>query len=166
MPVEVKVKMNVDNMTDFMFYHIYSGSPGRVAVGLGALNVGFAVAFFMRKDYPMMGLFLVFAALILGAFPLYIRRRVEKQMEKSDDLVLEVCYKFDEEGIETITSYDSGKAEWDVFQKAVLTRKNLIIYDGEKRAVILPVDQIGEKKEEILALIRKFMPPSAVKIRT
>ena len=52
-----------------------------------------------------------------------------------------------------------------MFKKAASTKKNLIIYDGQKRAVILPVHQMGEQKEAVVELIRKQMPPSAVKIR-
>ena len=52
-----------------------------------------------------------------------------------------------------------------MYKKAAATKKNIIIYDAEKRAVILPVDQIEEEKDAILELIRKHMPESAVKIR-
>lgn len=165
MPVEVKVKMDVESMTDFMLYHIYSGPPGMMTIGLGALNVGCFLAFLMRGDYPMMLLFLLFAVLIIGVFPWFIRWKVAKQMEHSKRLAVEVVYKFDEEGIETTTSYDSGKAPWDMFKKAAATKKNIIIYDASKRAVILPVHQIEKEKEEIAALIRKHMPASAVKIQ-
>ena len=113
----------------------------------------------------MMLLFIVFAVLLLGVFPVFIRKKVAKQMENSERLGVEVDYKFDEEGIETTTSYDSGKAPWDMFKKAASTKKNLIIYDGQKRAVILPAHQMGEQKEAVVELIRKHMPPSAVKIR-
>ena len=163
MPIEIKVKMDVDSMTDFMFYHIYSGSAGMMTLGLGALNVGCTIAFFLRGDYLMMLLFIVFAVLLLGVFPVFIRKKVAKQMENSKRLGVEVDYKFDEEGIETTTSYDSGKAPWDMFKKAASTKKNLIIYDGQKRAVILPVHQMGEQKEAVVELIRKHMPPSAVR---
>mgnify|MGYP003207553323 CR=1 FL=1 len=165
MPVEVNVKMNVENMTDFMFYHIYSGSVGRITLGLGALNVGCVIAFIMKGDYLMTALFLLFALLILVAFPFYIRKKVAKQMADSDRLAVNVNYKFDEEGIETTIDSENGKAEWQMFKKAAATKKNIIIYDAEKRAVILPVDQIEGEKDAILELIRKHMPASAVKIR-
>ena len=165
MPVEVKIKMDVESMTDFMFYHIYSGPVGMMTMGLGALNVGCVVAFILRGDYLMMLLFLAFAILIIGVFPFYIKRKVAKQMEHSKRLAVEVVYKFDDEGIETTTSYDSGKAPWDMFKKAAATKKNIIIYDASKRAVILPLHQIEEKKGEIAALIQKHMPASAVKLQ-
>ena len=101
MPIEIKVKMDVDSMTDFMFYHIYSGSAGMMTLGLGALNVGCTIAFFLRGDYLMMLLFIVFAVLLLGVFPVFIRKKVAKQMKNSKRLGVEVDYKFDEEGIET-----------------------------------------------------------------
>lgn len=165
MPIEVKIKMDVESMTDFMFYHIYSGPVGMMTAGLGALNVGCMIAFIMRGDYLMVLLFLVFAVLIFGVFPFYIRKRVAKQMEHSKRLGVEVIYKFDDEGIETITSYDSGKAGWHIFKKAAATKRNIILYDAQKRAVILPIHQVEKEKEAITALIRKHMPPSAVRIR-
>ena len=68
-----------------------------------------------------------------GVSRFYIRKKVAKQMADSDRLAVNVNYKFDEEGIETTIDSENGKAEWQMFKKAAATKKNIIIYDAEKR---------------------------------
>ena len=40
MPVKVEVRLDVESMTEFMLYHIYTGSAGALTLVLGALNIG------------------------------------------------------------------------------------------------------------------------------
>lgn len=165
MPVTVEVKMDGDSMADFMVYHIFTSGAGIAALILGGLNVGFMVSFFVRADYVLAVLFLAFAVMVLAGFPYVIRQKVKKQVENSEKLQLPITYTFDDEGIETITHSNSGKAPWSSFRKAVSRKRVIILYDGKKRAVILPVEQIREDYTAVVDLIYAKMPASAVKIR-
>lgn len=165
MSVKVEVKMDAQIMSDFMVHHIFSGKAGTAAIALAALNIGFAVSFIVKGKYPMAVLFAVFAFVILCVFPWMIRRKVAKQMENAVRLKAPVTYEFDEEGIETVTQDDSGKAPWEKFQKA-LTHKNMIIlYDAQRRSIILPLEQMGDSGQEVIEMIVTHMPAKAVKIR-
>ena len=110
-------------MTDFMFYHIYSGSAGMMTLGLGALNVGCTIAFFLRGDYLMMLLFIVFAVLLLGVFPVFIRKKVAKQMENSKRLGVEVDYKLTKKALKQRLPMTAEKRPGICLRRLLLQRK-------------------------------------------
>lgn len=164
MPVELEVKMDGASMGDFMIYHIYTSGAGMTILILGMLNMSFGLAFFLKgRLLPAVGFFLL-AALIFVFFPALIRKKVEKQVETSSHLREPIHYLFDEEGIETITSRDRGKASWERFKRAVQRKRVLILYDYKKQAIILPLSQIEAEYEAVVDLIRKHISPSGVRI--
>ena len=61
MPVEVKVTLDVESMSEFMIYHIYTSRVGAFLLALGALNVGLAVAFALHSEAMLTLVFAVFA---------------------------------------------------------------------------------------------------------
>lgn len=165
MSVKVEVKMDAESMADFMIYHIYTSGAGMTALVLGMLNVGLTVAFVMKRQYLVALLFFAFVLLIFGVFPAFIRNKVVKQMNNSKRLEETVTYEFMEDGIETTTPEDSGKASWSKFKRAVSRKQILILYDAQKRAIVLPIAQLGDKYTDIVDMIYAHMPAPAVRIR-
>lgn len=165
MPVELKIRLDASSMAEFMLYHIYTGPVGILTLILGVLNAGSVVVFASRKEWSMMLLFLFFVFLIVVALPVYIRHRVAKQMKNSGRAAAEVTYIFSNEGIETITEEDQGKASWQVFKKAVSRKEILILYAKSGQAIILPISQMEEEYTAVVDLIFAHMPAPAVRIR-
>lgn len=162
--VEVKITLDVESMSEFMIYHIYTSAVGAFLLALGALNVGLAVAFGMHGEMALTLVFVVFALLLFFGMPLSIKSRVAS-MKDSRRLTEEVAYEFGEEGIRTTTSERTGKASWGKFQKAVSRKHILILYDDKKNAIILPIAQLGEKYQEIESIIRNKLPAKNVHIK-
>lgn len=165
MSVKVEVRLDAVSMTDFMIYHIYTSGAGMIALILGMLNIGLTIAFVMKRQFLLAVLFLLFVILIFVAFPAFIRKKVEKQMENSKRLEEAVTYEFMEDGILTTTSEDSGKASWSKFKRAISRKSIIFLYDSQKRAIILPVSQLGDKYTEVVDMIFAHMPAPAVRIR-
>ena len=115
MSVTVEVRLDAKSMADFMVYHIFTGKAGILTLVLGGLNVGFAVTFISGGRFGLAGMFVAFAILVLAGIPYLIRKKVMNQVEASERLRAPIRYTFDEEGIETVTPDDSGKAEWAHF---------------------------------------------------
>ena len=86
-------------------------------------------------------------------------------MQNSRRLDIPVTYEFDDYGIETTTPDDSGKASWSKFKRAVSKKRIIILYDAQKRAIILPVDQMAEEYTAVVDMIYAHMPAPAVRIR-
>lgn len=165
MSVTVEVRLDAKSMADFMVYHIFTGKAGILTLVLGGLNVGFAVTFISGGRFGLAGMFVAFAILVLAGIPYLIRKKVMNQVEASERLRAPIRYTFDEEGIETVTADDSGKAEWAHFTKALSRKRIIILYDGERHAIVLPVDELGDQYRPVVDMIRTHMPASAMKIR-
>ena len=164
MPVEVKVTLDVESMSEFMIYHIYTSRVGAFLLALGALNVGLAVAFALHGEAMLTLVFAVFAILVFFGMPASIKSRVAS-MKDSRRMTESVTYEFSEEGIKTTTSEKTGKASWGKFQKAISKKHILILYDDKKNAIILPIAQLGEKYQQIIDIITAQMPENAVRIK-
>lgn len=165
MSVKLEVKLDAQSMTDFMIYHIYTSGAGMTAIVLGMLNVGLTIAFVMRQQYLLAVVFCAFVLLIFGAFPAFIKNKVKKQMANSKRLEETVTYEFMEDGIVTTTSADSGKASWSKFKRAISRKRIIFLYDKQRRAIILPVVQLGDRYTEVVDMIFANMPAPAVRIR-
>ena len=165
MPIKVQVKVGTESMIDFMLYHIYASAVGVITIILGVLNIGLGIAFASRKDFLYMAGAFLFALVVLVIYPQTIKNRVKRQMERLENQEALVTYTFSDEGVETVTKEDSGKAEWSVFKKAVSRKRLILLYDDKKQAIILPVEQIREEYTQIVDMIFAHMPAPAVRIR-
>lgn len=162
MPVKVEVRMDVQSMTDFMLYQIYSSGAGVLVSVLAVINIVLTIVFAVKGR---MGLMALYAAFLLVVFPYMIRKKVRKQMSSSRRLNIPVIYEFEDSGVTTTTPQDSGKASWKKFKKAVSRKRIIMLFDEQKQAIILPVDQIEDNYTAIVDLIYKNMPAPAVRIR-
>lgn len=164
MSVKVEVRMDVESMTEFMLYHIYTSSAGLLTLVLGLLNIGFTVSFALKGNYLYAVLFLVFTLLILVAFPGFIKKKVRSQMENAAKLKEPITYEFDDGGITTTTAADGSKMPWEKFKKAVSRKNIIILYDFSKHAIILPIEQLGEEYAAVVDMIFAHMPAPAVRM--
>lgn len=165
MPVKVEVRMDVQSMTDFMLYQIYSSGAGVLVSVLAVINIVLTIVFAVKGRMGLMALYAAFAVVLLVVFPYMIKKKVRKQMSSSRQLNIPVIYEFEDSGVTTTTPQDSGKASWKKFKKAVSRKRIIMLFDEQKQAIILPVDQIEDNYTAIVDLIYKNMPAPAVRIR-
>lgn len=165
MPLRVEIKMNAELMADFMVYHVFMSGKGMAAFVLAALNIGFSVALAVKGKYAYAALFFVIALIVVIGFPKIIRAKTLKQMRTSKRLEEPITYEFDEQGVRTTIGEDSGKASWGKFVKATSFQNLIVMYDPEKRAIIMPKEQLGEQCMAVVEMIRAHMPEDAVRIK-
>lgn len=165
MPIKVEIRMNAELMADFMVYHIFTSKRGMTAFALAALNLGFSVALAVKGNFPYAAMFFVIAVGIVLGFPKLVRTKTLKQMKASERLKEPVFYEFDEQGIRTTIGEESGKASWGKFVKAVSYQNLVIIYDPEKRAIIMPREQLASQYEAVVEMIRTHLPEGSVRIK-
>lgn len=165
MPLKVEIRMNAELMADFMVGHVFMSGKGMAAFVLAALNVGFSIALLVRGKYAYAALFFLVALVVVLGFPMLIRAKTLKQMRASKRLEEPVIYEFDEQGVRTTIGEDSGKASWEKFVKATSFKNMIVMYDPQKRAVIMPKEQLGEQCRAVVEMIRAHMPEEAVRIK-
>lgn len=164
MSVKTEVTLDVETMSEFMLYHIYSSGAGMMVLALGALNAGLTAAFFTRGE-PLLGaVFLVFALLLFLGVPYSVRRRV-KAKKDSRRLTEPVGYLFTQDGVDIAAAEQEGSVPWNKLVKAVERKRILVLYDQKKHAIILPIAQLGEQYGAVKEIIREHMPAAAVRFR-
>lgn len=165
MSVKVEVRLDADSLADFMIHNVYVSAVGILAMALGVLNIGLSVAFAVQRKYLYMLLFIGFTILIVVVLPYFVRKNVKKKMEGSRRTKETVTYEFTENGIITTTTEDSGRASWSKFKKAISKKYILVLYADNKQAIILPINQLGDKYPDVVDMIYAHMPAPAVRIR-
>jgi len=165
MSVKISVQMEEKYMYDFMVYHTYTHMSGILGAVIGVIALGLGISTLSKGDaQAAMPAFLV-AVLFLIVNPMTTKKRAKMQVEKTEMFQKPLEYEFSEEGV-TVRQDDLEMLNpWDDFQKAISTRKSVILYVTKLRAIIFPKACMGDQYEEVVEMIRANMPASRVKIR-
>lgn len=156
--VELDIKIGAGDLYDYMLMHNYNSPAGIMGSVLGAVMV-------------MVGLtkahwILVIAGIILLLYlpwTLFVKSR--QQILNNPVFKQPLHYVLDESGITISQGETSTSQAWDDMVKAVSTGKSIIVYTSRVNATIFPKNQMGDKKEAVIEVISKNMPPKKVKIR-
>ena len=158
MSVEFDVKITTGTMYDYMLRHTFTSFAGIVGEVLGLVLVA---GFFVTGQwvYLIAGLICVFYQPV----SLYFRAKRQVRDNRSFDGPLH--YRLDDEGITVKSGDDTDSLPWDRMYKAVSTTRSVILYTGRVNACIFPKDDLGDKKDDVIAVISAHMDPKQVNIR-
>ncbi len=157
MELEFDVNISAGDLYDYMLRHTYSAASGILGSAVGALGV---VAFFMN-GYP---LYLILGVVILFYLPVSLWLRAKRQ---ALDPVFKqpLHYKMTEEGVSVSQGEEEQFQRWEDMYKAVSTGRSIILYTSMVNASIFPKEGLGEKRQDVIAMISTHMPAKKVNIR-
>lgn len=163
---EVKISVTLDAaaISEFMLYHIYSGPVGMAVLFLGILNAVLTYVFALKKEAALTVVFAVFALLLLLCFPFVIRNRISA-LQSSRKFVKPAVYSFSDQGIRTESTDKTRQVDWKDLKKAVTRKHILILYDAQKRAMVIPLEQLGEHYGTVAGMIRSYTKGCTIRIR-
>lgn len=157
MEMEFDVKIIKKDLYDYQLYHTYTSVPGLFGTIVGCL---FLIAFFRT----MTVLYLIVGIFLLLYLPWILNIRAGQQA--ASPLFQEpLHYHFTDEGVEVSQGEQQQQITWDIFTKAVSTRKSIILYTTKVNAFIFPRRDLGEKTNDFIEMVSTHMPPAKVKIR-
>ncbi len=157
MELEFDVNINAGALYDYMLRHTYSAASGILGSAVGALGV---VAFFMN-GYP---LYLILGVIILFYLPVSLWLRAKRQA-LNPVFKKPLHYKMTEEGVAVSQGEEEQFQRWEDMYKAVSTGRSIILYTSMVNASIFPKDELGEKRQDVIAMISTHMPAKKVNIR-
>lgn len=152
----MKVQMTPEFLFDFALYHTYSRFSGFLSIVLAfAIAVLGLIRVFSGQVPSYMMIFYGGLAFAFIAYsPILLKFRSGKQVEQIDKYRLPVEYIFDPaKGIYAEYGNQKDFIPWDLCEKVVTTPKNIGIYYGKDKAVILPKEQFGEQFTDIMTVI-------------
>ena len=158
MSIEFDVKMSTKKLYDYLLYHTYTSFSGMLGVFIGFC---FFLLFVLKANY----LYLAASIVVLAYLPVSLYTRAKRQMLLTKAFKDPLHYKLTEEGVEISQGEIREFQAWKDMYKAVSTGKSIIVYTGRINASIFPKEDLGNKKQEVVAAISTHMDPKKVKIR-
>ena len=156
MSVEFDVNMTTGKMYDYMLRHTFTSFSGIVGELLGIVLV---VGFFAYGQW----IYLVAGIVCMFYQPVALYYRANRQVKTNEIFKKPLHYKLDDTGI-TVTSDDmTDSLPWEKMYKAVTTMRSVIIYTGIVNACIFPKEDMGDKKDDVMAMISAHMDPKQVR---
>ena len=166
MSTEFDVKLSANDMYAFNMYHAYTSVQGIVPVVLGIAVLTIACISddfqggFSRYLYMLIGL--VFIIYI----PLSLWMRARRVILMDDVLGNPIHYNLCDEGV-VVTAHngESATLEWQYVYKAVSTKKMVYIFSNRVNAYIIPKAAVGDKLDDMYAVIKANVPDYRVKLK-
>ncbi len=165
MSVKVNVDMKEEYMVEFLLHHTYTHYSGIIGLIVGVLAVAMGISTITQGEFQASWPMFLIAILFLIVTPITTVNRAKQQVQKSEMFKKTIEYEFTEKGVTARQGKTSAENTWDEFMKVIETRKSVILYVSRLRAIIFPKACMGEKYDEVVKIIRTYMPASKVKIR-
>lgn len=156
------IKITDKDMYRFNLYHVYHTFNGIISIVIGLFV--FVVMFVVRDRLTPtdMMLYVALGVALLLYTPITLLTRSKAQVASSPVMQNTLTYDFSDEGIRVSTEVEVGPETekssllaWNQIYKIVETKSQFLIYSGRMNAYIIPVEQLGERKEELKTYIKE-----------
>ena len=165
MSVKVNVDMKEEYMVEFLLHHSYTHYSGILGLIVGVLATAMGISTIIQGEFQASWPMFLIAVLFLIVTPVTTVNRAKQQVQKSEMFKKTIEYEFSEKGVTARQGKTSAENTWEEFMKVIETRKSVILYVTRLRAIIFPKACMGDKYDEVVKIIRTYMPASKVKIR-
>lgn len=164
MAVKFEVQMTKSAMFDFLLYASYTSLTGIMNVVVGFVTLGVGINKIVQGDISSSMIFFMFATVFLIGNPINIKVRASEQVLRTPMFQKPLCYELTEEGVLVSQDDQSASNRWEDFRKVVETKKSVIMYITQKRAIIFPKECLGEQYDAAVEMISTHMPAKKVKL--
>jgi hypothetical protein len=158
--MEFDVKMNAKVLYRYLSYQALTNYTTWVSLFLCAMTV--VLFFYTRNSLALLAGFIVFVNI---SWPWNLYLRTKRQMLTNNSFKKPIHYRVDSEGITISQDEEALCMPWDMLFKVVVTKRSVLVYTAPNNAWIFPDEQLGEQKEELLALLKEYMPERRLKMR-
>lgn len=164
MPVRIEVKINEKHIWDFLLYHGRTRLSGYIGTVLALITFALGIIDVVIGNPAASLTWFAFSGIILF-FPRIQLKKKAKRQAQSDMFQNSLQYEFSKEGITARQGTVVVTNTWDSIEKIVSTKKCIFVYMSRVRAIIFPKEAMGDKYDEVIAMIRENMPDKKVRIR-
>ncbi|MDY6328213.1 MAG: YcxB family protein [Lachnospiraceae bacterium] len=151
--INIKVKISVGNLYEFMMNNNYVSVRGVVSVLFSLVSAVGTVIFWNEFAGIQKALMLFMALLFTVIAPIEYYVRAMKQVKKNFKDEME--YIFDDSGITIRKDEESSSLKWNEVLKVINTKNLVVVYFTPIRAFIIPKSCIGDNFDELKALMEK-----------
>lgn len=156
--VELDVKIEAQDLYDYMLMHNYNSPAGLLGSGVGAVAILVGAA-------KGQAVFVIAGIVLLLYLPWTLFIKSRQQALSNPAFRQPLHYKLDESGITISQNGEEQHQDWENMVKALSTGRSIIVYTSKQNATIFPKRELKDKKTDVIEIISTHMPPNRVKIR-
>lgn len=153
--IEFDIKVEKNDMYDFLMSHFYSSFSGRFGI---VLSIGALMVFFYglgKAEMSKLILLLVLALLFTVVQPLQMKQKAAAQVKNNPLMQEPFHFVFDEKGMHVSQKKEKAFLAWKEVRQVKETKHSIFVYATSINANILPKEQLGENLEPLKALIKE-----------
>lgn len=166
MKVTLDIKIDAKDLYKFNMMQAYRGMQGALSIILPILVFAYAVTSFgdvsIGSTLVYVGLGIVFLVYV----PISLWMRVNKVVKDENNALSKTLhYEFEEEVIRVSVGEESVEFKWENIFQMKTTGKLLLVYTNRINAYILPLEQVGDKYEELSKLAHSKLEKYRIKMK-
>lgn len=162
MQTEFDIKISGKDMYRFNLYHSYTGSQGKISIGVAILLIVVAICTRGTVSENYTKAYVVFAVVMLLYLPINLYLRSAQQMLGSPVLQNALHYKIDAQGVHTSQGDAAADLLWEEIHKIVFAKQYVFIYSTRVNAFILPREQMGQQYDVVRQMAEQNLPKSII----
>ncbi|MBR6322683.1 MAG: YcxB family protein [Lachnospiraceae bacterium] len=159
--MKIEARIGRTDLFRFMFYHMYMRPTGLIYLVVGLAALGAGIWFLTTGNSG--GVFLIVISgvyFVLQPAFLYVKAG---QQASDENIRRTTVYSFDSEGIHAEQEGQESTLFWEKVYKAVYFAGELIIYQTDVRANIVPLPRESADTAEVLEIIRENLPKKKIR---
>ena len=164
--IKFSVKITEEDLYSFNIHHAYRGTQGIFSIIIFVLLIAVwlmrfaALSVIYRIAYP------VVAVIFLLYIPLSLKGRVKLQMQQ-EVFKHPLAYELKEDGIwiSSPSSEEAAELPWQYIYKIATWKNYLLIYSNRVNAYIIPVEDIKDIYQDMIAYIKTHVEDYKLQIK-
>lgn len=161
--IKLEAGMNRNAMLSFLFTHNYLSIGGIAGIVVSIL--AWVVVIFSWSTLGVIGIavLILIGLLFIVIKPIMLLIQSSNVLKHDSTYQDKMSYSFDTYGVSVSQKNDSAYLVWNKVTKLALTKSMLAIYDSKNHAYIVPVSDMGENKDDLIAIVRAAVSENKIK---
>lgn len=165
MKVELDIKIDAKDLFDFNIRQAYKGLQGFLSIFLPVLLFAYGVNSIGKVDVIYTFVYFALGVVFLVYVPYSLWKRANKAVNDSNNALSKTLhYEFREDAIRVDVEEQNVEFKWENIFMMKKSGKLLLVYTNRINAYILPLEQVGDKYDELATLAKSKLEKYRIKL--
>lgn len=166
MKVVLDIKLDAKDLFRFNMQQAYRGMQGILSIILPILVFAYAVTSFGEVSIGSTLVYVGLGIVFLVYVPVSLWLRVNKIVKDENNALSKVLhYEFEEEVIRVSVGEESVEFKWENIFQMKSSGPLLLVYTNRINAYVLPLEQVGDRYEELSKLAYEKLEKYRIKMK-
>lgn len=162
--IQFDTKVGKKDLYHFLMRHFYTSFSGIFGLVLSFVAlIVFILSIGKREPFQLL-ILIVMASLFTIVQPLQMMQKASSQIKRNPVFQKPLHYVVNTQGISVSQNGESSTIEWKEIRKILETKKAFLVYMTSLNASVIPMEQIGEEKENFRNLVKENMQKGTYKL--